>query len=964
MNIFLRKIFLKYDWRKYFPLLFLWILIIVQLFLLYSMLGMTIAMVTNHFDLTKKQFIDTIGSIGSFLIFYKAPSSLHYFFLIGSIILCMSTWLFSTRMKLGNKTLIRRYIFFIFMLITFVGAYNLFAINYLKPITYDKILLLDTVVPEKYREYLHVGALKLLGSTLMLIPVLVTFFFLSWLYGTYKEDQVLQDWFAEYKFESKFLARFGEEQALKFPDITLAMDVVKKIPVVLLGVSRQLGTLLIGPPGSGKTSMKIIKAVRQDLEHLQNTINDFPVLSEKYGVGSKQFLLEMGKKLTGIIVIEPSKDLCDKSYELAKEHGIPDELIVYLDVSNPETPGFEALIGPIEQVAEMITAVLDGMSEVSNEFFRQACRTVLKQYTYLLKFIKKDESTLLDLDQMYQDPRFTKDMVEELRLKIPDKDTIKRMPSDMQIYWMLIIRTIRWFDNDGLEEVRNREGMIEKYTSGEHKGKIMIKDKQAEFTRQTRNLLADLITNPYLARVLTSKNAVNLDKLMDRGGILLCNTDNGRLGNVSDAYGKLVLMSVQNAIFRRRGDENTRSLVSVYVDEFYDYMNSAFLKLSGQGRKYKAAFLVACQSLAQFGFKFNEAFVDSMIGTIRNYIVYGGVGQYDAKKLVPIFGTQVVEEVVVRESYTPENSMNASYSYSEGITREEKPLVTENEVMYSKFKYSYIRQIIEGSTAQAVKAEGDFIDMGDAKKWKKRLKPKSVDKFMDYWRNDDESKYSFDMNWIDCSGEYVDPNTKDVGADLEESIRNVQQGIKKEEPELPVYPILKASSNSAQLKAQEYVTDEQSLSGVPRASQVKYGKQKNHSNTLPKEQTLTKEAVTNRSAVNLETKINIDKGIVNFSSIFKAKDSKEVQPVPVPEMLQKDSIDTASAPTIDNTPFQDIQLQTEKEQPVINIDRNSKLVDKEERKKKRRMDQLEATAIDATSSKFMKQIFEIVDNDK
>ncbi|WP_162551240.1 type IV secretory system conjugative DNA transfer family protein [Paenibacillus tepidiphilus] len=935
-------------------------------------------MITNHFELTRQQLIELTGNVGRLLIFYTAPSSNHNLFLIGSIALSIGTWLFSTRLKLGNKSIIRRNIFFLFMLITFVGAYNLFSINYLKPITYDKVLLLDTVVSEKYREYLYTGALKLLGTALMLIPALVTFFFLSWLYGTYREDQVLQDWFAEYKFDSKFLARFGEEYAMKFPDITLALDVVKKIPVVLLGASRQLGTLLIGPPGSGKTSMKIIKAVRQDLEHLQNTINDFPVLSEKYGVGSKEFLVEMGKRLTGIIVIEPSKDLCDKSYELAKEHGIPDELIVYLDVSNPETPGFEAMIGPIEQVAEMITAVLDGMSEVSNEFFRQACRTVLKQYTYLLKFIKKDDATLLDLDQMYQDPRFTKDMVEVLRSKIPDKEIIKRMPSDMQIYWMLVIRTIRWFDNDGLEEVRNREGMIEKYTTGEHKGKIMIKDKQAEFTRQTRNLLADLITNPYLARVLTSKNAVNLDKLMDRGGILLCNTDNGRLGNVSDAYGKLVLMSVQNAIFRRRGDENTRSLVSVYVDEFYDYMNSAFLKLSGQGRKYKAAFLVACQSLAQFGFKFNEAFVNSMIGTIRNFIVYGGVGQYDAKKLVPIFGTQVVEEVTVKESYTPESSMNASYSYSEGVTREEKPLVTENEVMYSKFKYSYIRQIIEGSTAQAVKAEGDFIDMGDAKKWKKRLKSKAVDKFMDYWRNDSESKYSFDMNWIDCSGDFVDPNTKELGADLEESIRKAHVGKadsnQDEEYELPAYPTLQRNPiNEAPETKEENI---QPKSDVPRASQIRYGQHKKSSSTIEIQEIISQpkvpaviETIKNEKESlamfdkDMKPNSELEKGVINFSSIFKNPVSSSAPPKPLAESLQKDLVGDQNNQQKDDIATSERLIDNEKPATKVS-DHNMKITEKEEKKLKRRMDQLEATAIDVHSSKFMKQIFNILDDEK
>ncbi|MDA6083007.1 hypothetical protein OSJ97_26070, partial [Escherichia coli] len=76
--------------------------------------------------------------------------------------------------------------------------------------------------------------------------------------------------------------------------------------------------------------------------------------------------------------------------------------------------------------------------------------------------------------------------------------------------------------------------------------------------------------------------------------------DLGNLKALSAIFGKLVLLCVQNADFRRKGNEHTRSMVSFYADEFYDYMNEDFLQLTSQGRKYKFAPLVACQSLTQF----------------------------------------------------------------------------------------------------------------------------------------------------------------------------------------------------------------------------------------------------------------------------------------------------------------------------------------------------------------------------
>ncbi|SED12592.1 TraM recognition domain-containing protein [Paenibacillus sp. GP183] len=958
MSHLFQKWMASWNWKKSIPTGIIWMMYLTLFLIFVSAMGMIIAMLQGRFDLPRSGKL--IPILWHLMIFYSPPSGNHYFMVASTGFLSIGAWLFSTRVSMSTKTLGRRMLFFAAAVITFMIVFDVFAANYLKPITYDKVMLLDNMVKGAYRQYVDPGALRLLGTALMMIPGFVSVLFLFWLHGVYREDKVVQDWFADYKFQWKMIGRFGEENAMKFPDINLAFDALLRVPIVLLGVSRQLGTLLIGPPGSGKTSLKITKAVRQDLAHMQKMINAFPMLVEKYGLGTKPFLKEMGKHLIGTVVIEPAKDLCDKSYQLAKDHGIPQRMVVYLDPSNHATPGINCLIGPIEQVAETITAVLDGMSEVSNEFFRQACRTVLKQYIYLLKFEMKNDCTILDLDHMYQDPRFTKDMVEIVRKKIPGQDDIVRMPQDMQIYWMLVKRTIRWFDNDGLEEERDRDGMLLRYESGEHRGELKIKDKQAEFTRQTRNLLADLITNPYLARILTGQNAVDLDKLMSKGGILLCNTDNGLLGNVSDAFGKLVLMSVQNAVFRRKGDEDTRPLVSVYVDEFYDYMNTPFLKLAGQGRKYKVAFLVACQSLSQFKFKFDEAFVDAMIGTIRNYIVYGGVGQYDAKKLMPIFGTQIVEEVEIRESISPEMGSNPSYSYANSVTREERELVSEDEIMFNKFKFSYIRLVVEGSTTKAVKAEGDFLDFGKADEWKKALNPDAVKAFMKYWQDDNDSVYTFDMNWIDNWGDIINPSENEIYTlttsvdtagkltEFEEIKKTEQQDrerfAKLEDMALPlVYPDYIQSMEREGLPA-------------PRASQIVYSQMKQQipasSSTVHSKQAAAP-GVATRATEYQTSRPNTEKQgseqkkplkpaseVVNYSHLFGKKPLAQETVYQVPDSQKK----------------QDQEM--EHKQGHVGASPETVGANAQLTKNKRRMEQLKETFIDVSKNKFYKQVFD------
>lgn len=740
------------SWKKSAPAVVILISYILVTLILISGIGMITVLFLGKGETTSENLSDYFNYYALLMPFYRSPLSNPYSMVALCGVICWGAWLFTTRVRVTNESLGWRAACFLFAWGSFSVYFSAFAAGYLKPISYDQFLWIDsTVTTPEYREYLHTGSVRMLGAFIMMLPGIVVIQVWMRLFSEYRADPLIKEWFRTYQYQHRWLGRFGDEKANTTPDITLARDADKKTPVVLTGDSRQLGTGLLGPPGSGKTALKIIVGFRQDLGHLQKAINHFPKLVKKYGADTPAFKKAWAKFLIGGIIIEPAKDLCDKAYELSIEHGVPDELLVYLDPSNPDTPGFNAFVGPVEQVAEMIAMVLDGISESTDEFFRQSCRVVLKQYIYLLKFLRKNDCTILDLDAMYQDPRFVADLVEELEAKIPAAEVIASMPQDKRIYWNLVQRTIRWFWNDGIAPMRDKNtGAFMRFGEGPHKGKVQIMDKQFEFTRQTRNLLSDMIMNPYLARVLTKPNAVDLDRLMARGGILLCNTANGELGQMmSEALGKLVLISTQNAVFRRKGDEDTRPLVSLWVDEFYDYMNPPFLKLTSQARKYKLAPFVATQTLAQFDIKYGRGFTQGMLGTIRNWVVYGGVSSSDGELLEKEFGNQVIEELSVRESITPETMASPSTSYSETTMREEKPVAAADSIMFNEFKFSYIKMVVDKSTKRAFKAEGDFVDLGKASKWKKALNKAAVEKYMAYWHEHMKEKDQFDMDWID-----------------------------------------------------------------------------------------------------------------------------------------------------------------------------------------------------------------------
>jgi len=763
--------------------------------MLFSVLGMTYSLFWGPRDISVTAYKQSLPFFLDVLFpFYMSPLHANVWYFICAVFLSIATWLFSTRVKITNRSFKRRLVVFILCAVSIVAHISLYASIYIYTIGYDPLIGVHENFESPYKEALHPASVNFVATVVLALPYIIVYMVALRIVGLYREDKIVQDWFKSYRFEHKWLGRLGDEKAGKLPDITLATRVDSNVPAVLNGDSRQLGVTLLGPPGSGKTSMKIIKAFRQDMGHMQRMINDFPYYAKKYGVGSEAFNRAMGDHLIGSIIIEPAKDLCDSAYDVALKHGIPPELICYLDPSNEDTPGFNCMIGPLSQVAETITAVLDGMSEVSNEFFRQACRTVLKMYIYLIKINRGNDCNLLDLDRMYQDPRFAWDMMLEVEKTIPSDASIYSMVKDQRLYWMLVKRVIRWFRNDALGLQVNRDNIMMRYPKGhEHEGKEMIQDLQSEFTRQTRNLLSDLIMNPFLARILINDTSVDIDRIMERGGVLLCNTDNGLLGDVSNAFGKLVLMSTQNAVFRRKGNENTRALVSLYVDEFYDYINLPWLKLAGQGRKYKIAPFVAYQTLSQLAVKFDDKFVDVTLGTTRNLIVYGGISNYDATMLTKYFGSKTIDEIAVRENVTPDAMESPNFGYSESVTREVVAVATEDDIMFNPFKFSYCRLVHEGSTQKAFLAEGDFIDNGEADEWEKGLDHDALEQYLNYyWGN-------FDTEHVQSATVLVEED--DEEENIIEVLDNDVQVLKKKETRFEQY----ASQEQAAEKNNNYL---------------------------------------------------------------------------------------------------------------------------------------------------------------
>lgn len=123
---------------------------------------------------------------------------------------------------------------------------------------------------------------------------------------------------------------------------------------------------------------------------------------------------------------------------------------------------------------------------------------------------------------------------------------------------------------------------------------------------------------------------------MEQGGILLVNTAKGELAELSNVLGKFVLLSMQNAVFRRK--PNVSPYHHIIVDEFPDFVVRPFKEFPAQSRKYKVILTIASQTLSQLALDFTEQYMFTLLGSFRNKMIFGDVTPYDAKIFSDMFG--------------------------------------------------------------------------------------------------------------------------------------------------------------------------------------------------------------------------------------------------------------------------------------------------------------------------------------
>jgi hypothetical protein len=116
------------------------------------------------------------------------------------------------------------------------------------------------------------------------------------------------------------------------------------------------------------------------------------------------------------------------------------------------------------------------------------------------------------------------------------------------------------------------------------------------------NKVGQFVSSPLVRRVANARtSSIDLERIMNRGHILLVNVSQGKLGEDNAALlGAMLITRIQLAAMNRAYQpELERRDFFLYIDEFQNFATTSFIKILSEARKYHLNLTLANQYLAQ-----------------------------------------------------------------------------------------------------------------------------------------------------------------------------------------------------------------------------------------------------------------------------------------------------------------------------------------------------------------------------
>ena len=287
-------------------------------------------------------------------------------------------------------------------------------------------------------------------------------------------------------------------------------------------------------------------------------------------------LPEMTYKNNGITVLSPDKEISDHMISVCKNFQIPYNII---DPQDSNSIGLNPFVyDDPNKIAITISSALRAMYNTQHSDLEEAYREDL--------VIRAIENVSILLKEMY--PRMNEGA-------LPNLEDMLKMFTNFD----LIEKMCEIMAHD--DELREKYSVQLSYFKKYFYKTASAKDETERIIYAAVSQLDNLLRIPGVKNILCNRfENINFDDMLTNGEITFVCTRRGDLGSSGHkAFGLFFLISMENAVLRRPGNEKSREPHFLYIDEFPDFICRDTEAIFTMYRKYKIATTISAQNLSQ-----------------------------------------------------------------------------------------------------------------------------------------------------------------------------------------------------------------------------------------------------------------------------------------------------------------------------------------------------------------------------
>ena len=320
----------------------------------------------------------------------------------------------------------------------------------------------------------------------------------------------------------------------------------------------------------------------------------------------KKMILDSSTEITykncGITVLSPDREISDHMISVCKNFGLSYSII---DPSDKNSIGLNPFVyDDTNKIAITISSVLKSMFDISKNESSENYRESI--------VIQAIENMAILLKEMY--PRMNEGMLPNL------EDMLKMFTNFDLVEKMCEILSHN-------EELKDKYSIQLAYFKKNFYKNGIGRENTEKYIDIAISQLDKLLRLPGVKSILCNRNKnINFDEMLANGDVTFVCTRRGDLGASSHkAFGLFFLISMQNAILRRPGNEKSRVPNFLYIDEFPDFICKATEPIFTMYRKYKIGTTISAQNLAQLEqSNSKEDFKQTILSNCASKIFTGG----------------------------------------------------------------------------------------------------------------------------------------------------------------------------------------------------------------------------------------------------------------------------------------------------------------------------------------------------